>query len=104
MKRKRIQFCWITWEVCEIQAESESCIGEHSEEDIDQETYLAGALTTNPIASITNRRGLGGRVCARCGKHFVTEACLEEHDRGAHEQNSTSTGDYSWRKECLRKM
>ena len=59
MKRKRIQFCWINCEVCEIQAESESCLEEHSEEDIDQETYLAGALTTNPIASITNGRGLG---------------------------------------------
>ena len=27
-------------------------------------------------------------MCARCGKQFETEACLEEHNRGAHEHNS----------------
>ena len=27
-------------------------------------------------------------MCARCGKQFGTEACLEEHDRDVHERNS----------------
>ena len=30
-----------------------------------------------------------GLVCARCGKQFETEVCLEEHVRGVHEHNST---------------
>ena len=28
------------------------------------------------------------RVCARCGKQFVTKDCLEKHDRGAHERSN----------------
>ena len=30
----------------------------------------------------------GNHECARCGKQFKTEACLNEHDRGIHEPNS----------------
>ena len=30
----------------------------------------------------------GNHECARCGKQFKTEACLNEHDRGIHEANS----------------
>jgi len=30
-----------------------------------------------------------GRGCAWRGKYFETEACLEEHVRGAHERNGT---------------